>query len=639
MPHREQPADGVSKITEKLKSLEGTKRSQVVIALICFVLPMLLALTLLRHRESTWQNTGLPGIAVEELVESQGTLFVASTQGIFRSEDGVSWQPINRGLPLGLLAGIDVRTLVVDPTNPALAFALIRDENGDGHLYRTTSGGEVWEKMALPADPSILDALVLFPGDPVTLYVAGGQKVYESVDGGQAWSHRGLVPQGTDPRTLAADTQSKGTLYLGTADDGVFLSANGGRSWKPMNTGLSAQPVRQLIVNPVADQLVFVLTGDGVYRSVDGGQNWQFAGPDVAAGEITVLAAHPSRPGVLYAGTAKGQVLFTADAGDDWKSLGAQLKDAVVRALVPEQKRVRVATSQGLWQFDLDLPPKLTPPTTIVAMVSTPTPTATPLPTPTATPTASPTATPTPTLPPTATSTPTFTPTPTATPRPTSRPPTATALPSPTPTATPLPTPSPAPTATSTPLPPPTNTPRPTTGPPTTVPTPTPTPLPTATPTITPGGPRPTPPGGTPPPTFTPTPSVTPTLLPTATATPTLLPTTTATITPTLVPTETPEPSLTPSVTPTAMPTVTATATTPPSSTVVITVTLTPAITATPSPALTTTPTSTSSPEITPASPHTPMPSPQPTLLTPVGSLSSGTRTRWPWDGLILVQQ
>lgn len=548
---RNQPPDNSEFNTEQHPEPVGVNRHrQIIVALLLFLLPLLLAIPLLWRQDTEWKNSGLQGISVRGLVMSQKVLYAHSSEGIFRSVDGERWQAKNSGLPLELWDGISVEALAVDPYNPSVAYALVSDGGDALELYRSQDSGDNWQRVNLPPDPNIFNILTIFPGMQQALYVLGSNNVYRSRDGGESWERRGIFPQGTQPQTLVVDTQVLDTLYLGTLRHGVFFSHDGGRTWLARSTGLDYQPVRQLLVSPVDHRVLFALAEQGVYRSVDAGRNWQFVGTDLEGQAITTIVAHPSRPGVVYVGTAEGKVMITADAGDTWMKLGTRLGNEAVEALILDEGSVRVATNSGLWEFALDLPPRLTPPSTVVALAPTPTPAATP------SPSATPAGTTPPVTPPEPTATATWPPTttpivqaatpppPTATPRPTQ---TATATSLPTPTSTPEP---PPPTATNTATPRATPAEATGTAVPITPPPPTATSPPTSTPSITPGGPRPTPPETTPQPTLTPTATSRPIPTATVTSTPTITPTATDTLTVTITPTATGVPSLT--ATPTA---------------------------------------------------------------------------------------
>ena len=90
--------------------------------------------------------------------------------------------------------GGDVRSLVVDPSNPdRLYFGTL-----DAQLYTSADGGKSWEFLYDFKRPKLfVDHIIVDPRDSKTLYVAthrhkeaGG--FFKSTDGGRKWRERGV---------------------------------------------------------------------------------------------------------------------------------------------------------------------------------------------------------------------------------------------------------------------------------------------------------------------------------------------------------------------------------------------------------------------------------------------------------------
>ena len=166
MPDLERSRDDDSRDTGLVKSIHITRRQQIVIALLCFLLPLLFATPLLLRQDVAWKNSGLQGIPVDRLAAGKSVLYAASHEGIFRSDDGERWQAINTGLPVSVWDGISVHALAADPQDPAVAYTLVGDGEDARQLYRTTNSGDEWEKVTLPSDTGVVDTLALCPGEP-----------------------------------------------------------------------------------------------------------------------------------------------------------------------------------------------------------------------------------------------------------------------------------------------------------------------------------------------------------------------------------------------------------------------------------------------------------------------------------------
>jgi photosystem II stability/assembly factor-like uncharacterized protein len=104
-------------------------------------------------------------------------------------------------------------------------------------------------------------------------YIGTMSGVYRLGDGG-------LEPLGLEGKrvwAIHAFPANGGTVVLaGSYGDGMFRSADGGRSWQPANDGLTASAFRTLTTDPLNAGAILAGTEPGrAYRSHDGGQSWQ----------------------------------------------------------------------------------------------------------------------------------------------------------------------------------------------------------------------------------------------------------------------------------------------------------------------------------------------------------------------------
>lgn len=156
-----------------------------------------------------------------------------------------------------------------------------------------------------------------------------GSSVMKSVDGGKTY-----VPKVTlDAKTTIAsanilsfvfETGNSKRITVGTRDNGIFVSENGGDAWKKMNFpptkthGLVAdwsQPARLYATGE--------WQGRGkIYKSEDRGEKWDEIYTEPNTGTvITALSQSPKNSATLYAGTSTGVVFRTTDGGTTWGSL------------------------------------------------------------------------------------------------------------------------------------------------------------------------------------------------------------------------------------------------------------------------------------------------------------------------------
>jgi len=103
---------------------------------------------------------------------------------------------------------------------------------------------------------------------------------------------------------------------------GLFRREAGEGAWEALTNGLPANPeVHAILVDPNNANIVFAGTQDGPYRSTDGGDSWEkLAFPDRNV-MIWTIAMHPTRPNILYAGSAPIALYRSEDCGDTWVRL------------------------------------------------------------------------------------------------------------------------------------------------------------------------------------------------------------------------------------------------------------------------------------------------------------------------------
>src|SRR5205085_3031943 len=94
---------------------------------------------------------------------------------------------------------------------------------------------------------------------------------------------RGLDTEAVQAVAISPAFQEDGTVFVGTEDQGVFVSTDRGTSWRAMNEGLANLSVNALWVSPryASDRTVYAGTaGSGVFRSRNGGRTWEQAAAD-----------------------------------------------------------------------------------------------------------------------------------------------------------------------------------------------------------------------------------------------------------------------------------------------------------------------------------------------------------------------
>ncbi|QQS15725.1 MAG: hypothetical protein IPK84_05195 [Candidatus Moraniibacteriota bacterium] len=182
----------------------------------------------------------------------------------------------------------------------------------------------------LLAIPFVLVVLSLsgcsFPGASSS---GGGSAILRSSDGGKTYMPKVTIDAkktiaSADILSLAFEASNPSRLILGTRENGIFVSDNGGDVWRQ----LVFPPTKTYgLVADWSNPAVLYATGvwqnrGKIYRSEDRGAKWDEIYTEPNTGTVvTLLAQDPKHPETLYAGTSAGIIFRTTDSGKTWGSL------------------------------------------------------------------------------------------------------------------------------------------------------------------------------------------------------------------------------------------------------------------------------------------------------------------------------
>lgn len=246
----------------------------------------------------------------------------------------------------------------------------------DAGLFVSHDNGESWNEVVglsnVPSRPNwfpgggglCLHTILNHPTDPDRLWVAiSAVGIFRSDDGGQSWTlgTKGLPAVATgQPDTgiarcvhkVVLDPSDPDKLYM-QFHGGVFRSTDGGLSWSSIESGLPgnfgfpmcASRAGDLYVVPLdSDERRYVKDGKlRVYRSRDHGDSWQPLenglpdSPEFVGVLRDSMDVDEMDPAGIYFGTTSGELFFSADGGEEWSQIPAQLpRITMVRSWVTE---------------------------------------------------------------------------------------------------------------------------------------------------------------------------------------------------------------------------------------------------------------------------------------------------------------
>lgn len=265
------------------------------------------------------RNIGPAGMSgrittIDGVVSNPNILYVGSASGgVWKTENsGQSWLPVFDEQPI-----LNIGSIAIQQSNPAVVWVGTGEGNPRNSLnlgagiYKTLDAGKTWKKMGLDKTVCI-HRVVIDPTDPNTVYAAAignpfaehpERGVFKTTDGGQTWNKilyandttgcADLVMDPSNPNKLiAAMWQFKRTpwnLISGGKGSGLFITVDGGKNWKQLNKD-DGMPDGQLGRIGVAFSRsmpgrVYAkveATKNGLYKSDDGGFKWTLVNSDAA---------------------------------------------------------------------------------------------------------------------------------------------------------------------------------------------------------------------------------------------------------------------------------------------------------------------------------------------------------------------
>ena len=187
----------------------------------------------------------------------------------------------------------------------------------------------------------------------------------------KAMKARNIGPAGMSGRVTAIDVdlRNQDRIFVGTASGGVWLSENGGISWKPIFDKQNVLSIGALKINQSNPDEIWVGTGEGnprnsqnsgagVFKSLDGGKTWHFMGLKETR-VIHRIVIDETKPGTVYVGAQGAQwgknqsrgVFKTTDGGNNWNKILYANEGVGIADLVADPSNPNKLIA-AMWEFD-----------------------------------------------------------------------------------------------------------------------------------------------------------------------------------------------------------------------------------------------------------------------------------------------
>ena len=269
--------------------------------------------------------------------------------GVYRSRDGgASWEN------MGLEASEHIGMIAVDPRDSDRVFVAAQgpmwSAGGERGLYRTTDGGESWEKVLgdglgnTPEDDAYtgVTEVHLDPRDPDVMYAASWQRfrnvavlldggpgsgIHKSEDGGDTWRELSAgLPSGNMGKIgLAISPQQPDVVYatieLANKQGGFWRSEDGGERWEKrsdyLSGGTGPHYYQEIFASPHVFDRVYQMDVF-LHRTDDGGETFERMEADTKHVDHHAMAFRADDPNYLLVGN-DGGIYESFDGGVHWK--------------------------------------------------------------------------------------------------------------------------------------------------------------------------------------------------------------------------------------------------------------------------------------------------------------------------------
>ena len=327
--------------------------------------------------------------AVTGIADQPHTYFMGTTGGgVWKTtNDGQDWHNVSDGdFDVSSIGGIDVANSDPNVIYVGTGTACLRGNIQTGRgVYKSTDGGDTWSFVGLE-ESGIIGDVVVHPSNPEVAYVAavgqafgdnGQRGVFRTTDGGDNWERVLHISDSTgvvdialnpkNPRELYAGAwtaeRKPWTMKSGSQEGGIFKSTDGGDNWTRLKGGLPQGVVGKtsVTVSPADPSRVWALVEapqpkGGLYRSDDHGQTWTHINDNrrhlQRSWYYTHLYADPQDKNTVY--SLNVQFLKSVDGGESFEPKGVPHGDVHDLWLNPENPDRMVVGNDGGAQVTVD---------------------------------------------------------------------------------------------------------------------------------------------------------------------------------------------------------------------------------------------------------------------------------------------
>jgi photosystem II stability/assembly factor-like uncharacterized protein len=264
--------------------------------------------------------------------EQQNRQSTSYGNGVYRSEDGGdSWTH------LGLEETRHTGRIVIHPSDPDVvyvgALGNLWSGSEDRGVYRSTNGGQSFEKVLYIDEFTGVTDMAIDPSNPENVYAATYQRlrrawgfngggpgsgIWKSTDGGDNWIElEGGLPSGDKGRIGIALAESNPQVLMALVESadsdaqGVYRTENGGLYWEKVNDqNIRPMYYSHIFIDPIDDQRVYTLATRS-FVSDDGGRSFE----NIALAPTYDVGVHADHHSIWVDPNDSNHLYLVGDAG------------------------------------------------------------------------------------------------------------------------------------------------------------------------------------------------------------------------------------------------------------------------------------------------------------------------------------
>ena len=293
--------------------------------------------------------------AIDVVINDRDIMYVGSASGGLwkTTSGGINWEPV-----FDKESVMAIGAVAIQQSNPSVIWVGTGEGNprnslnGGYGIYRSLDGGKNWKLMGLEKTRNI-HRIIIDPENPNTIYVGAigspwgehpERGVFKTTDGGQTWEKVLYVNEKTGCAELVMDPSNPNKLFAsmwehrrwpwifksGGPGSGLHVTYDGGKTWtkRTEKDGLPAGDLGRIgIAVSAKSEIIYALVEskkNGLYKSEDGGFKWKMVNENMGQigdrpfyyGEIH---ADPKNENRLY--TIFSEVNVSEDAGKSFSPL------------------------------------------------------------------------------------------------------------------------------------------------------------------------------------------------------------------------------------------------------------------------------------------------------------------------------